>query len=114
MDALTCTLQTLIACFSWSSLYVDGGLIWQDSATPHLEWVTRSTSTPSGAIETVTALEMIDEPLNPYGNLSIGYELQFRNVTLALEATHTSSLETNSDKGINAIGIKARWYPFKH
>ena len=112
MDAISCTLQTLLACFSLSGLYVDTGLSYQDSQTPHQIWQTNVNRTPSGAIETVKQQVTTDDPFNPYGRLSIGYELQFRSLTLALEASHVSSIKED-DRGINSVGLRARWYPFR-
>lgn len=112
MDCALATLQTLIACFSWSNLYVDGGLSYQDSSPTHQAWKTHVNRLP-GVTETVRTQYTTDEPLNPYGRISMGYELRFPSVTLSLEASHTSSLDTGDDRGINAISIKARWYPFR-
>jgi hypothetical protein len=106
-----CSLFALIACLSWSNVYVDSGLSWQDTSAPHQELTTITTDL-GGVIETVTTPYTTDRPFNPYGRIAIGYELRFSNLTLALEAAHVSSL-TESDRGINAIGLKARWYPFR-
>jgi hypothetical protein len=113
MECTLATLHAFIACFSWSNLYVDGGLQFQDAGDARLEWVTR-TNHAGNAIETVTALESVDEPLNPYGRFALGYQIDFKSVTLSLEASHLSSFQTDTDRGINAIAIKARWYPFRH
>lgn len=111
MDCAITTLHALVACFSWSNLYLDGGISYQDTEYPRLEWATR-TNHGGNAIETVTALETVDEPFNPYGRLSLGYEMRFRSVTLAIEASHQSSFELD-DRGINSVSLKARWYPFR-
>ena len=95
---MECTLATLIACFSWSNLYLDGGVLYNDIRYVEVNPVTLETA----AVEK-----------NPFGRAAIGYELKFRSVEFALEASHTSSLATNSDRGANAIGIRARWYPFR-
>lgn len=107
-----CSLYALLACFSWSSLYVDGGLSFQDSSPVHQEWQTQINAR-AGAIETVRTQFTTDRPLNPYGRVALGYEVRFGSVTMALEASHVSSVETTADRGVNAIGIRARWYPFK-
>ena len=107
-----CSLFALIACFSWSNFYVDGGLAYQDTSLPHQEWATQTLSS-SGVVETISIQRTTDEPLNPYGRIAIGYELRFSSVTLSLEGSHISSIATNQDRGINALSIRARWYPFR-
>ena len=107
-----CSLFALIACFSWSNFYVDGGLSFQDSSAPHQEWTTQVTNL-SGVTETIRTQYTTDEPMNPYGRLAFGYQIEFKSVTFSLEATHLSSISSNQDRGINALGIRARWYPFR-
>lgn len=111
MECTLATLHALIACFSWSNLYIDGGVQLQDIGERRQQWVTR-TNHGGNAIETVTALETIDDPYNPYGRFALGYVIEFKSVTLSLEASYVSSLDVD-DHGISAIGIKARWYPFR-
>ena len=109
---MECTLLTIIACFSWSNLYVDGGLSYQDSDFPRQEWRTQVNHLP-GATETVTQLETVDEPYNPYGRGALGYEVRFRSVTIAAEAFYSGSFNENGARGVKGVGLKARWYPFK-
>lgn len=112
MDSLVCSLHALLACFNWSGVYLESGLSWQDTSLPHLEYSTVTTDL-GGAIETVRTPYTTDRPFNPYGRLALGYELRFSTVTLGLEASHTSSLETGDDRGVNALTLRARWYPFR-
>lgn len=98
MDCALATLHTLIACFSWSNLYLDGGMVFDDINYVEINPVT---------------LESVAIERNPFGRASLGYELRFKSATFSIEATHTSSLATNADRGVNSIGIKARWYPFR-
>jgi hypothetical protein len=107
-----CSLFALIACFNWSGFYVDGGLSYQDSDLPRLEWVTHVNRLP-GAIETVTQLETVDDAYNPYGRISLGYEINFKSVTLSTEAFYRGSFEDNGAPAIKGIELKARWYPFR-
>jgi hypothetical protein len=107
-----CSLFALLACFSWSNLYLDGDMHFTDAdvqRTGHFTTVNHE----GNAVETVITpfSYMADE--SPYGRFALGYQIEFKNVTLALEASHVSSLVTNEDRGTNAIGIKARWYPFR-
>lgn len=109
---MECTLYALLACFSWSNLYLDGAMSWHDSELPHQVYETEVFTGP-GLVETVTTQRTTDDPLNPYGRIAIGYEMRFSSVSLAIEASHTSSVDTNEDHGVNAISLRARWYPFK-
>lgn len=112
MDCALATLHALISCFSWSNLYLDGGLSYQDTALPHQEFDTQVNRLP-GATEVVTTQFTTDKADNPYGRIALGYELRFSAVTLSLEASHTSSVTTDEDRGINAITFRARWFPFR-
>jgi hypothetical protein len=113
MDALACSIHALLACFSWSSFYVDGGLSYQDADFPHLEWVTR-TNHGGNAIETVTALETVDDAYNPYGRFALGYEWRFSAVTLSAEGFYSGSFNDSGAPAVKGVAIKARWYPFRH
>lgn len=103
-----CSLFALISCFSWSNLYIDGGLQYEDISVPRSEM-----RTTVGLVETVTALYEWEDDQNPYGRLALGYELKFHSMTWRVEASHLSSINTGTDRGVNAIGISARWYPFR-
>lgn len=112
MDSLVCSLHALIACFSWSNVYLDAGLSYQDFDVPRSEW--RTTVNHGGnAIETVTSLYSWDDDQNPYGRVALGYEVSFSSISLRLEASHLSSMNTGKDRGVNAVSINARWYPFR-
>lgn len=95
---MECAIATIIACFGWSNLYLDGGLVFDDVHYVEINPITYQ----------VAAIES-----NPYGRATLGYELRFRSATLSIEASHTSSLATTSDRGVNSIGITARWFPFR-
>ena len=109
---MECTLATLIACFHLSGVYVDTGLLAQDAEFPRLESQTHVTRLP-GATETVTERVPTMRAANPYGRLALGYCLDFRRVSLSLEVSHVSSLSTADDRGVNAVQLRARWYPFR-
>lgn len=109
---MECTLATLVACFSWSGLFVDTGVQLQDRGTavhyrtdtPQLvghEWVWN------------TQWRTVDKPDNPYGRFGVGYVVDFGSAQLTLEANHTSSMQTGGDKGINAVSLSLRWFPFR-
>lgn len=109
---MDCTLATLIACFSWSNLYIDSGVSFQDTSLPHWEQQTAVIRHDWGT-ETFTVPVAADQSSNPYGRLSIGYEVNLSHLKWRLEASHTSSFATNRDRGVNAISINARWFPFR-
>lgn len=112
---MDCTLATLIACFRLSGLYIDSGLSWQDAGV-YSEFQRYSTEriVTNGVVETGATLQRWQDhsAVNPYGRLAIGYEVSFPRMTWRIEASHISSLAINTDRGVNAISIGARWYPF--
>lgn len=111
---MDCVLATLLACFSWSNLYIDSGLSWQDIGDRYIERYDVSLLTDDGQlIQGARGSRLADSPQNPYGRLAIGYEIEFSQLTVRLEASHISSIATNQDRGVNAISLGARWYPFR-
>lgn len=93
---MECSLSALILCFSWSNFYVDTSVQVIDVKQVY-----------------VTHGEVRMEYLNPYGGLTLGFAVPFRNGQVSIEATHTSSLATTEDRGFNSVGIHARWFPFR-
>ena len=113
---MECSLAALIACFSWSNFYVDGGLAYQDAGMYHQIVSESAAIVVIDGIATTASdrrVSQYDHPANPYGRVSLGYELHFDSVSWRLEATHISSLASDKDRGINSLGISARWYPFR-
>lgn len=93
---MECTLATLIACFSWSNLYLDSSLHYLDVKQGYV----------------VDGQPRV-EYLSPYGGIAVGYTLPLKGITFSVEATHISSLTTSHDRGINSVSVHARWYPFR-
>lgn len=90
---MECSLAALIACFSWSNLYIDSNtLIWDTKVR-----------FDSG----------YSDDLNPQGRLAVGLAIPFDKATVTFEASHVSSLATTKDKGINALSVGVRWFPFR-
>lgn len=110
---VVCSLHALIACFSWSNLFIDSGLLYQDSGVEQIK-AGSTYDFYDGAYHLMRTDDSSSHyASNPYGRLAIGYEMQFTSVTFALEVEHVSSLDTTKDRGVNAINLKARWYPFR-
>lgn len=113
---MECSLAALIACFSWSNLYLDGGLLYQDGG----EHFTNSRLTSAIVVDgsNVTQMDVqevssVNAARNPYGRLSLGYQIDFESISWRLEASHISSVDTSHDRGVNSIAISARWFPFR-
>lgn len=102
---MECTLAALIACFSWSGLFVDTGIAYQDHGE---QW--RYGIYEDGQMTRVVSA---DWKRNPYGRFGIGYEVSVGRFTWTLEARHVSSLAEGDDKGVNSISLGARWFPFR-
>lgn len=113
---MDCALTTLIACFSWSNLYLDSGVSWQDAGIEH-HYQQRSHDyiERRGLTEEVWTDErwQVRSAENPYGRIAFGYEIGFRSLTWRIEAAHVSSIAASHDRGINSVSIGARWYPFR-
>lgn len=110
---MDCTLAALLACFSWSGLYIDGQVSYQDTNLPYYYWKDVSPPSRNGVMETARVLTLSDEPVNPYFRNAIGYQLSFKRIDLSAEVFHDSSMASNKDRGVNGIGIRARWFPFR-
>lgn len=113
---MDCTLAALVACFSWANLYIDTGLSYADSGVERSETISRPISIQLGNLvdvdtERVTYRQWNDRR-NPYGTLSLGYEIEFRHVSWRLELSHVSSLDTGDDRGTNTASLFMRWRPF--
>lgn len=113
---MDCTLAALIACFSWSGLYIDSGLSYQNVGY-YREWQWRESIyalegvayAPLATHDAGKVMRVVD---NPYGRVALGYEVSFSALTWRIEASHVSSVIGN-DHGINAVSVSARWYPFR-
>lgn len=114
---MDCLLATLLTCLNWSGLYIDSGLSYQDNGylvqdRYHSSYtIERGDLIQSGSSDWLGARHIVNQ--SPYGRLSIGYEIRLPSLTWRLEASHVSSLATNADRGVNALSISARWYPFR-
>lgn len=111
---MECSFVALIACFSWSNLYIDAQVSYQDRSVPYHEWAYAGTSTSAGGlVESTWRSTITAENENPYMRNAIGMKLPFRSIDISLEAFHDSSLSSNKDRGVNGFAIKAQWFPFR-
>jgi DNA/RNA endonuclease G (NUC1) len=110
---MECTLATLIACFSWSGLYLDNQVSVTDREVPYHYWKYTGTTAKDGVIETSYLSTIGNESQNPYLRNAIGFQLSFRKIDVSVEAFHDSSMSSNEDRGVNGLALKARWYPFR-
>lgn len=111
---MECSLAALIACFSWSNLYIDAEISYQDLSVPYHEWKYEGSSmSQGGLIESTWRSTISYEDENPYGRTAIGLKLPFRTIDLSAEVFHESSVSSNKDRGVNGVAIKAQWFPFR-
>lgn len=111
---MECSLAALIACFSWSNLYVDAQISYQDRSVPYHEWAYAGTNTSSsGLVETTYVSKIRNENESPYMRNAIGFRLPFRAIDVSLEAFHDSSIPSSRDRGVNGVAIRAQWFPFR-
>lgn len=92
-----CSLLALLSCLS---LYVDTGIRYTDVEYAEVRL--------NGAERVYVA-----ESRNPFGQVSLGVEARLSDrIVASLEASHDSSLRTNSDRGENIVRFNVRWYLF--
>ena len=111
---MSCALAVLASCFSLAGFYVDGGVSVHDSDIDYVvvrhdyEWIANS------GYQLLDASSNTNYARNPYGRIALGYEIKFngRQLTVALEAVHESSIADAHDRGVNSLVLHARWYPF--
>lgn len=111
---MECSLAALIACFSWSNLYIDAQVSYQDRSVPYHEWAYMGTTTSSsGLVESTWLSTISNENESPYMRNAIGFRLPFRAIDVSLEAFHDSSMSSKKDRGVNGVALKAQWFPFR-
>lgn len=116
---MECTFATFVLCFSWANLYIDAQVAYQDARyTERTEIMTREEIMYGFGQPTLTSSEtwiasQSHEAANPYMRNAIGYQISFRQMDVAAEIFHDSSMATDRDRGVNGIAIRARWFPFR-
>lgn len=101
MDALTCSIQALIACFQLSNLYISGGVLTEDVSYVEVDPITR---------------EIVADPSNFLADISIGFSGELsRQWSFDLRLySHRSDPFTGRDRGVNSGGLFLYWRPFRH
>ena len=105
MDAILCCL------------FLEAGLSALDTRLPYID--ARPVVTERyGVRETFITPQIVDRAANPYGHVAIGWEREFSvrflgKVTSSLEVSHDSSIATGIDRGVNAVSVNVRVFPFR-
>lgn len=111
---MECSIAALIACFSWSNLYIDAQVSYQDRAVPYHEWAYMGTSvSQDGLVESTWLSKISSENENPYLRNAIGIKLPFRSIDVSAEIFHDSSMSSDRDRGVNGVALRAQWFPFR-
>lgn len=115
---MECSLAVLIACFSWSNFFVNGGLAYHDAGY-YQELVGRE----SIYIERQGAYELSSmndtriikaKTENPYGAISIGWDAEVaRNLRMRIVLFSHESSVTGDDRGVNSASLNLTWFPFR-
>jgi hypothetical protein len=119
---MECSLATLIACFSWSNLYLDTTTDFIRDREPRvvesfygesLYVMPVSGGEPFLERNMIRELDTTERHINsPYGRAALGYELDLRSIRLDVSAFYQESLAV-SDRGEVGASIKVRWFPFR-
>lgn len=111
---MNCALATLAACFHLSGLYVDASAGAFDAGVEATrQYVAVYAERYGTPVLAAYYQDGFDRAvLNPYGRLAVGYRVSFESADFYLEASHVSSLATDSDRGRNALMVGVRYYPF--
>jgi hypothetical protein len=108
-----CSFAALIACFTWSNLYLDASAIALDDAMMgRAEWRVDELRS-DGLVETHGRYVWVDDPFNPYGKLALGYQMQLGSVTFTAEVSRMESFEDSPENAVHALSVGMRWYPFR-
>jgi hypothetical protein len=110
---MECSLAALIACFSWSNLYIDNQISYQDHRIPYHYW--RDVSPPpsqNGAVETAYVWTLGRENPNPYYRGAIGIRMPFKSIDVSAEVFRDTSISMDG-QGVNGLALRAQWFPFR-
>lgn len=118
---MECTFAALIACFSWSNLYLDATTDFIRERGPRYVESFYGESlyvTPANGAEPFLQRNMIREIgrneryiESPYGRLSLGYEANIRNWRIDVSAFYQESTAV-SDRAEVGGSVRVRWFLF--
>ena len=118
---MECTLAALLACFSWSNLYLDATTDFiRDRDARYVEsfYGEPLYVLPVNGSEPYLQRNMIREISrtereidSPYGRASLGYEVDISNWRIDVSAFYQESLAV-SDRGEVGGSVRVRWFPF--
>lgn len=118
---MDCTLAALIACFSWSGLYLDTSAQYINSNDRHyvetLGESLRVFNVDTGESFTERHfIHQLDSPYreidNPYVTFALGYELNFSRVRIDASVFRQESAAMRDDAE-TGVSLKVRWFPFR-
>lgn len=119
---MECSLAALIACFSWSNLYLDSNMDFIHEREPRFTesfYGEMVRVLPAEGGESFLERHMIREinrnereVFSPYGRASLGYELDARSWRIDVSAFYQESLAV-SDRGEVGASLKVRYFPFR-
>jgi hypothetical protein len=119
---MECTITALIACFSWSGLYLDTSADFiKDRGRPYTEQFYGESLyvMPANGNEPFLQRNMIREidsierdVFNPYVRGSLGYEIDIHVVKLDFSVFYQESARV-SDRGEYGASIRLRVHPFR-
>lgn len=118
---MECSLAALIACFSWSNLYLDASTDFIREREPQylesfygedLYVMPANGSEPFLQRNIIREISRNDREIHsPYGRASLGYELDVRSLRIDVAAFYQESLSIK-DRGEVGASVKVRWFPF--
>jgi hypothetical protein len=118
---MECTLAALIACFSWSGLYLDATTDFiRDRDPRYVEsfYGENLYVMPANGNDPFLQRNMIREIgrnereiESPYGRVSLGYEANLSNVRIDVSAFYQESMAV-TDRGEVGASVRVRWFPF--
>lgn len=121
MECALATVQAFISCFSLSNLYLDATTDFIRDRDPRFVESFYGESLyvmPANGNQPFLQRNMIREISrnereieSPYGRMSLGYEVDLRNVRIDVSAFYQESLAA-SDRAEVGASVRVRWFPF--
>lgn len=118
---MECSLAALIACFSWSNLYLDASTDFIRDREPRFTeayygeslYVLPTSGEPFLQRNMVREINRNERDIDgPYGRAALGYELDLRAWRIDVSAFYQESLSI-TDRGEVGASVKVKWFPFR-